>query len=153
MDIRSQILVGLEKCHQDMQRDVEIFRKDIRNDCQQTQKTMAKSQEKCNLEIINIYTKTEYDQESYAKYNLEFDCNDWYMESYNMEIIGHCVTKEYNQETYAWSYWEAECDAWYMDSYYFWDDNPFHILFDDFTPPSVEHILERRQEPSMHNLL
>jgi hypothetical protein len=61
--------------------------------------------------------------------------------------------KEYNQETYAWSYWEAECDAWYMDSCHFWDENHFHILFDDSTPPSVEHILESRQEPSMHTLL
>jgi hypothetical protein len=48
--------------------------------------------------------------------------------------------EEYNQETYAWYYWEAECDDWYMDSCHFWDDNHFHLLFDDSTPPYVEHI-------------
>jgi hypothetical protein len=46
-----------------------------------------------------------------------------------------------------------DCDDWYMDSCHFWDDNHFHLLFDDSTPPHVEHILESRQEPSMHILL
>ena len=27
-----------------------------------------------------------------------------------------------------------------MDSCHFWDDNHFHILFDESTPPSVENI-------------
>jgi hypothetical protein len=47
---------------------------------------------------------------------------------------------EYNQEIYAWYDFEADCDDWYMDSCHFWDDNHFHILFDDSTPPSVENI-------------
>jgi hypothetical protein len=33
-----------------------------------------------------------------------------------------------------------------MDSFHFWDDNHFHILFDDSTPPSVENINVPHQE-------
>jgi hypothetical protein len=40
---------------------------------------------------------------------------------------------EYNQEIYAWYDFEDDCDDWYMDSCHFWDDNHFHILFDDST--------------------
>jgi hypothetical protein len=50
------------------------------------------------------------------------------------------LRNEYNQEIYAWYDFEADCDYWYMDSCHFWDDNHFHILFDDSTPPSVEKI-------------
>jgi hypothetical protein len=64
-----------------------------------------------------------------------------------------CVMDEYNQEAYAWYDFEADCDDWYMDSCHLWDDNHFHLLFDDSTPPHVEHILESKQEPSMHILL
>jgi hypothetical protein len=39
-----------------------------------------------------------------------------------------------------------DCDDWYMDSCHFWDDNHFHILFDDSTPPSVENINVPHQE-------
>jgi hypothetical protein len=53
---------------------------------------------------------------------------------------------EYNQEIYAWYDFEADCDDWYMDSCHFWDDNHFHILFDDSTPPSVENIKVPHQE-------
>jgi hypothetical protein len=60
---------------------------------------------------------------------------------------------EYDHEAYAWYDLEVDCDAWYIDSYHFGDDNHFHILFDDSTPPHVEHLLESRQEPSMHILL
>jgi hypothetical protein len=56
---------------------------------------------------------------------------------------------EYNQEVYAWYDFEADCDDWYMDSCHFWDDNHFHILFDDSTPPSVENINVTNQEPIM----
>jgi hypothetical protein len=41
----------------------------------------------------------------------------------------------------------SDCDDWYMDSCHFWDENHFHILFDDSTPPYVENIMERNQEP------
>jgi hypothetical protein len=54
---------------------------------------------------------------------------------------------EYNQEIYAWYDFEADCDDWYMDSCYFLDDNHFHILFDDSTPPSVENFNVKNQEP------
>jgi hypothetical protein len=53
---------------------------------------------------------------------------------------------EYNQERYAWYDFEEDCDDWYMDSCHFWDDNHFHILFDDSTPPSVETINVPDQE-------
>jgi hypothetical protein len=54
---------------------------------------------------------------------------------------------EYNQEIYAWYDFEANCDDWYMDSFHFWDDNHFHILFDDSNPPSVESINVTNREP------
>jgi hypothetical protein len=57
-------------------------------------------------------------------------------ERYLMEDIGD----EYNQEVYAWCDFEANCDDWYMDSCHLWDDNHFHILFNDATPPFVENI-------------
>jgi hypothetical protein len=60
---------------------------------------------------------------------------------------------KYNQEASAWYDFEANCDDWYMDSCHFWDDNHFHLLFDDSTPPHVEHILESKQEPCMHFIL
>jgi hypothetical protein len=47
---------------------------------------------------------------------------------------------KYNQEIYAWYDFEADCNDWYMDSCHFWDDNHFHILFDDSNPPFVESI-------------
>ena len=50
------------------------------------------------------------------------------------------IRDEYNQEIYAWYDFEADCDDWYIDSFHFWDDNHFHILFDDSTPPFVENI-------------
>jgi hypothetical protein len=34
-------------------------------------------------------------------------------------------------------------------SCHFWDDNHFHILFDDSTPPSIENINITNQEPIM----
>jgi hypothetical protein len=46
------------------------------------------------------------------------------------------LRNEYNQEIY----------AWYMDSCHFWDNNHFHILFDDSTLPSVENINVPHQE-------
>jgi hypothetical protein len=56
------------------------------------------------------------------------------------------IRDEYNQEVYAWYDFEADCDDWYMDNCHFWDDNHFHILFDDSTPPSVENINVTNQE-------
>ena len=56
------------------------------------------------------------------------------------------LKNEYNQEIYAWYDFEADCDNWYMDSCHFWDDNHFHILFDDSTPLSVENINVPHQE-------
>jgi hypothetical protein len=56
------------------------------------------------------------------------------------------IKDEYNQEVYVWYDFEADCDDWYMDSYHFWDDNHFHILFDDSNPPSVEKINVKNRE-------
>jgi hypothetical protein len=57
------------------------------------------------------------------------------------------IRDEYNQEIYAWYDFEADCDDWYMDSFHFWDENHFHILFDDSNPSSVENINVTNQEP------
>jgi hypothetical protein len=61
-------------------------------------------------------------------------------------IMEDIIRDEYNQEIYAWYDFEDDCDDWYMDSCHFWDDNHFHILFDDSTPPSVENINVPHQE-------
>jgi hypothetical protein len=61
-------------------------------------------------------------------------------------LIEDIINDEYNQEIYAWYDFEYDCDDWYMDSCHFWDDNHFHILFDDSTPPSVENINVPDQE-------
>jgi hypothetical protein len=63
------------------------------------------------------------------------------------------IMDEYNQEEYVWYDFEADCDDWYMDSCHLWDDNHFHLLFDDSTPPHVECIFESTQEPSLHIIL
>jgi hypothetical protein len=57
------------------------------------------------------------------------------------------IRDEYNQEIYAWYDLEVDCDDWYMDSCHLWDDNHFHILFDDSNPPSVESINVTNREP------
>jgi hypothetical protein len=56
------------------------------------------------------------------------------------------IMNEYHQEVYVWYVLEDDCDDWYMDSFHFWDDNHFHLLFDDSTPPSIEHINVTHQE-------
>jgi hypothetical protein len=61
-------------------------------------------------------------------------------------LMSDIIRNEYNQEIYAWYDFEDNCDDWYMDSCHFWDDNHFHILFDDSTPPSVENINVPHQE-------
>jgi hypothetical protein len=50
------------------------------------------------------------------------------------------INDECNQEIYSWYDFEVDCDDWYIDSCHFWDDNHFHILFDDSNPHSVESI-------------
>jgi hypothetical protein len=50
------------------------------------------------------------------------------------------IKNSYTQELYAWYDFEVDCDDWYMNNCHLWDDNHFHILFDDSTPPSVENI-------------
>jgi hypothetical protein len=59
-----------------------------------------------------------------------------FQERYIMEYI----VNEYHEEVYSWYDLEDDCDDWYRDSCHFGDDNHFHILFDDSTPPSVENI-------------
>jgi hypothetical protein len=63
-------------------------------------------------------------------------------ERYLMEDI----MNEYHQEVYAWYDFEDDCDDWYRDSCHLWDDNHFHLLFDDSNPPSVENINVTHQE-------
>jgi hypothetical protein len=57
------------------------------------------------------------------------------------------ISDKSNQEIYAWYDFEADCDDWYMYSCNFWDDNHFHILFDDSNPPSVANMNVTNQEP------
>ena len=64
-----------------------------------------------------------------------------------LEEIQTCITlsrqeryimDKYNQEESSWYDFEVDCDDWYMDSCQLWDENHFHILFDDSNPPSLE---------------
>ena len=64
-----------------------------------------------------------------------------------IEIVG-----EYTQEIYARYDYEEYCEDWYMDNCNLWDDNYFHLLLDDSTPPYVEHIMESSPEPSMNTM-
>ena len=57
------------------------------------------------------------------------------------------IRDECNQEIYVWYDLEANCDDWYMDSCHFWEDNHFHILFNNSNPPSVESINVKNREP------
>jgi hypothetical protein len=56
------------------------------------------------------------------------------------------IMDKYNQEIYIWYDFDADCDDWYMDSCHLWDDNHFHILFDDSTPPYGHKINFTHQE-------
>jgi hypothetical protein len=56
------------------------------------------------------------------------------------------IRDEYTQEIYSRYDFEVDYDDWYMDSCHFWDENHFHLLFDDSTPPSVENINVPHQE-------
>jgi hypothetical protein len=60
---------------------------------------------------------------------------------------------EYNQERYAWFDFEADWDDWHMDNFHFLDDNYFHIIFDDSTPPEVENFPESKHDHSLHIIL
>jgi hypothetical protein len=66
--------------------------------------------------------------------------------SFKRDILWQSIMNEYHQEVYAWYDLEDNCDDWYMDSCHFWDDNHFHILFDDSNPLSVEKINVTHQE-------
>ena len=96
--------------------------------------------------ILESFKSKLYDTLDAKLHNLANGLNDSFcsiqdsldnmQERFLMEDIGD----EYNQEIYSWYDLEVNCDDWYMDSYHFWDDNHFHILFDDSTPPSIENI-------------
>jgi hypothetical protein len=62
------------------------------------------------------------------------------------------IKDAYNQEVYAWYDFQADCDDWYMDSCHFWDDNHFHILFDESTSPYVENVMDTSLKPSMNTI-
>jgi hypothetical protein len=63
------------------------------------------------------------------------------------------IRDKYNQEASTWHDFEAYCDDWHMYSCHFWDENHFHLLFDESTPPHAVHIMESKRESSMHILL
>ena len=62
------------------------------------------------------------------------------------------ITREYTQERYDWYDYEEDCEDWYMENCNLWDDNYFHLLFDDSTPLYVEHIMESSPKPSMNTI-
>jgi hypothetical protein len=60
-------------------------------------------------------------------------------------LMAH-IMNEYHQEVYGWYDLEDDCDDWYMDSCHLWNENHFHILFDDYNLPLVENINVTHQE-------
>jgi hypothetical protein len=75
-----------------------------------------------------------------------FRCIQYSLDSMQERYLMVDIGDEYIQEVYVWYDFEVDWDDWYMDSFHFWDDNHFHILFDDSTPPSVENINVTHQE-------
>jgi hypothetical protein len=99
-------------------------------------------------EILEVF-KSQLNDRLYAFTN---DLNDSFrsiqdsLDNMHERFLMANTRDEYNQEIYFWYDLEVDCDDWYMDSCHFWDDNHFHILFDDSTPPSVENINVPHQE-------
>jgi hypothetical protein len=65
---------------------------------------------------------------------------------HNSTISRH-IMDECNKKRYDWYDFEADCDDWDMDSCHLLDDNYFHILFDDSSPPHVENMNAKNREP------
>ena len=57
------------------------------------------------------------------------------------------IQNEYTNNIHAWYEFEDDFDDWYMNnlSIYLWDDNYFHLLFDDFSPPYIDNIIDGSQ--------
>jgi hypothetical protein len=56
------------------------------------------------------------------------------------------IKDEYTQEIYYWYDYNDECNDFHMDSCHYWNDDHFHILYDDSTPRYVENIEVRNHE-------
>jgi len=63
-------------------------------------------------------------------------------------IICFWINEYYHEEMWAWYDFNDEFDDWYMYSCNFWDDNRFHLLHVDSTPPYVENIIKGNMIPS-----
>jgi hypothetical protein len=104
------------------------------------------------LQITEAFKSQLYDTLDARLHDLADGLNDSFrsiqdsLDNMQERFLMADIRDEYNQEIYAWYDFEADCDDWYMDSCHFWDDNHFHILFDDSTPPSVENINVPHQE-------
>jgi hypothetical protein len=46
---------------------------------------------------------------------------------------------------------EDDCDNWCVDSFHLWEDNYFHLLFDNSTPHYAEKIIEGNQKAIIIN--
>ena len=60
-----------------------------------------------------------------------------YKASIQEEYIMEDIMAEYNQEMYAWYDFGVDCSDWYRC--HFWDDNHFHLLFDDYSTSCRGH--------------
>jgi hypothetical protein len=105
------------------------------------------------LQITEAFKSQLYDTLDARLHDLADGLNDSFhsiqdsLDNMQERFLMEDIRDEYNQEIYAWYDFEADCDDWYMDSCHFWDDNHFHILFDDSNPPSVESINVTNREP------
>jgi hypothetical protein len=105
-------------------------------------------------EILEAFKSQLYDTLCGTLHNRLHDLADGLKDSFRSSLDSMYerflmvdIRDEYNHEIYAWYDFEADCDDWYMYSCHLWDDNHFHILFDDSNPPSVESINVTNREP------
>jgi hypothetical protein len=78
--------------------------------------------------------------------------SQWSLDLLQERYLMADIMNEYHQEVYARYDLDDDCDDWYMDSCHFWDDNHFHLLFDESPSPHVEYIMESSPTPSMHTI-
>jgi hypothetical protein len=71
-------------------------------------------------------------------------------ERYIRNVMYIDIISEYTQEIYAWYDYEEDCEDWYMDNCNLWDDNYFHILFDDSTLRYIENNIKSSPKSSMN---
>jgi hypothetical protein len=75
MDIGSQLLMGILQKIEAIEQHLHEGQQIIRDSCHNIQRTLDCMQER----YLMTYLRDEYNQEVYAWYDFEADCDDWYI--------------------------------------------------------------------------